>query len=758
MNTLIRRSLVLLCTLQLCFAVFAKPALAVFPIMAEDPLLGMAVADRLQHAFEADALPPELTIGLTPPYVVDKERFLSPFPLLGARQSATPYAASLLREMLGVDVAVTGRLRQDKQGYGLELYVASKGALKSYRYRAPRLVPERLLQKAQQDIALATGLRSKKHATLRLTLKSSYGTFVAGLVDLSIGNSVRAETQLRRAAASLRPEARFRAYADTLTAANENLPAIAGRAPLLAAFLELQKDPIDSKFVARVAKESKRPLLMLWAKLAAMQQQEPLPATSALDYPYARVNDLLAQAAEKSAPLPRLQRGFAALLAAHPKRLSVQIGGLLMAQLQQDVRLERHIAQHITTTWPAFAYSYERLSQAAFALDAPADAVAALQQATRLEPQNDLYWTNLGWAYYLQNDLKASQTASEQAVTLNPEEFIAWYNLGLVQAIYGATESAQTSYLQAIAIDLQDDGRIDAAAMDDLRVARQKHPQQAALSYALATVLEADGQLEKAAKNYQAYSKQGSGVWLEQAREKLAGLRGKAPNLRLSPSLRLGLGVNLRQVPFYLPGDQVRLRFEVTTPGDALPMPIGVTLHLKDAQGAVVAHVSRIETQPLPPNTVGLVIDRFFLNLPENIRAGTYTLVLTVSGRGEKVARKTLLHVGDLTSDTPWTRRLLGRGIFLRSLQTREVLNSLAQADPIFLADLLQELHLAATQEVNLPDILEGRFAGQKAQEVFGSSTQKDVINFLRYLLRAVPNTDGVFADLYARWAVEGTP
>ncbi|CAA9552986.1 MAG: hypothetical protein AVDCRST_MAG86-178 [uncultured Truepera sp.] len=749
----------------------AQPRLAVFPFVSDEPRLGVAVADRLTHAFTDPSIPPELALGLVPPLVLGEDTFISPLNLLGSRQTGSRYAATLLREVLSLETVVTGRVRYAGAGLELELFVAREEGTISLLFRAPEAFPDRLVRAAQAALAGATELTPDPNARLSLDLSSPYGTFVDGLVNLGSGLPEEASPLIQRAAAALSAEARWKRRASALEALLSERPAQAqARYPLLAAVVALNTEPLREASVARAFSRSELPLARLWEVLLSVREADAA-ARSGFDvlahgsdaYPFAAAEGLLyrlsrgeAERATTKAVRAELQE----LLQREPNALGISVVGLFVAQTLQDGVLEQVLAARLTRLAPAFAYPYERLSQRAFDQNDPNAAAVALRTATRLEPSSDLYWTNLGWAYYLLGVLGESENASEQALALNPNEHIARYNLGLVEVVTGRLGVALDTYAEAAARDLEADGLLDPAAAADLRDALTRYPEVPGVHYALATLLEAEGRGREAAEQYARYAERGRGALAAEAGERSRVLRAPPPPLRIAPAARVGLGPEALAFPDYLPGDVLYTRFELSTPGDELPSPQRITLRLRDASGEVVAESEATKRDPLPPNTVALEIEDAALTLPRALSAGRYQLSITARARGREGQVAVPIRVAARAPSL--VRQLLGRGVILRSLAAGLPLyapQDVAADDRVLLRTLIGELSQAAAAAAEtLPEPTRGRFAGQSGSALFSSSRSGDVRDFLGYLLQTAPGTDAAFAELYARWVLSGAP
>ncbi|WP_234553450.1 hypothetical protein [Thermus caliditerrae] len=126
-------------------------------------------------------------------------------------------------------------------------------------------------------------------------------------------------------------------------------------------------------------------------------------------------------------------------------------------------------ARALTQAFPELPSAWEEVSFAAFSEEKGEEARDALLKALRLRPDYWLYWTNLGWAYYLTGDLPRALLASERAVRLGPNA-TAYYNLGLFKAIYGDFLGAKAAYDRALRLD---EGEDFQEALKDLE-ARQE--------------------------------------------------------------------------------------------------------------------------------------------------------------------------------------------------------------------------------------------------------------------------------------------
>ncbi len=763
--SLLFRGLALICLLLGSWAA-AAPRVAVFPFNSRDPNLGLAVADRLTHALAVPSLPPELTLGLVPPYVLQDGRFISPLSLLGQDQTGSESAAALLREHLNVEVAVTGRVRLGDEGLELSLFVAQADSTRRFLFRAPETAPAQLVSQARAALTIYAGLPVDPDAPLSLDLSSPYGTFIGGLASLASGAAATALPRLEEAARVPGAEPRWERRAAALRAvlAGEPTP----QTPLLAGVVGLNAETFDARAIRRAFAPSPLPLARLWDALLAVQAgdtseaRQSLIALQALNYPYADIERVLFDLRDENA-VQNAEASLRGLLRTQPDALAVMVGGLFVAQTLGNGALETDIATRLTRRLPEFAYAYERLSQTAFDRNDPLAAAIALKTATRLEPGSSLYWTNLGWAYYLLGALDESEAASQRATELDDNDFIARYNLGLVQVVTGRLEVAVLTYEAATSRDLLGDNTLDPAATDDLRQALTRYPDEPGIRYVLALLYEMSGRLDAAATEYARYAATAQDDFAALAERQAEVLRAPPPPIEISRGARLGVGPEVLSLPNYVSGDLLYPQFEISTPGDEVSTPFEVHLRLRDAAGKILTEGVSTERTPLPPETVAIEITNTSLELPEALQSGRYGLEITVRSRGRE-ARVTLpLRVA--AGRVPLARRLLGRSITLRDAVSGQPLYSDQDAaaswtsDRALIGTLLGELERSASAAAEtLPEVGVGRFAGQTGDVLFDSSRPQDVRDFLGYLLAAAPGTDASFADLYANWALEGAP
>jgi tetratricopeptide (TPR) repeat protein len=77
------------------------------------------------------------------------------------------------------------------------------------------------------------------------------------------------------------------------------------------------------------------------------------------------------------------------------------------------------------------------------------DAIAALEKAATLDPQNPMILTNLGLAYRRANKAKEAIARLERALAINPEYTLALYGLGKAYEAQGQYTEALQAYRRA---------------------------------------------------------------------------------------------------------------------------------------------------------------------------------------------------------------------------------------------------------------------------------------------------------------------
>lgn len=744
------RLLAIATTLILALATCAAArTLVVYPFDSPDLLLGAAVADRVALALADDfeVIGPEVAPALLPP-ITALGGFLNPSAFLqdGLHDHT---GAALFRGALGADVVVTGEIRDQDDELVADLYLADRAGVDRLSVTAPGGDPGRLAELMASRLASRLGL-TRPPAQEPLDLSGRDG--VTARVVALLGGGF-----LQEAAALLEQEAgddpRLQGFAATVEAVLEDR--LEGD-PALAATLALSREPLDEprtvRYFERFAASSELPAATMWLAALHASVNDHEAATAAYEraaalYPYGLAGQgaYLAQRGDPTG-LDTLR----AMLDSGDLAALLVVGA---ATPETDPALEKEAWQRLTGVAPFFAYPFERLSFIAFDEGDALAAGEALAVAVELEPDSDLYWTNLGWAYYLLGLLEQSERASLRAVELSPGQYIASYNLGLVRVVTGRLEEGMSAYADALRLDPE----VDAAAVEDLEEALTRFPGRPEVHYALATLLESAGRRADAARHYLAFTESAAeGPFAQRAAQRAEALMAPPPPIEIEGGVRLSLGP-VGDVPPYHPGDPLQPSFEVYTPGEELPRLLNVTYGLTGPAGQVVDVEHTVE---VPPAAIGLVVDKLPFALPPDLAAGTYRLRVEVSASEERHAEAEA--VFEVAGEPDQLRQLLGRNIVLQSLEFGQPLYSATDLTRTGVLDarLLAELELAAeAAEETLPIATMGRFEGMSGGEVFLQSGSAEVRDFLGYVLGSgLTDASFVFVEAYAQWALEGAP
>lgn len=742
----------------------AQPeGLAVYPFASQDVRLGVAIAERiatvLSEALEAEAVyGPAVTPALVPPLVVE-DGFLSPLAYLSGSFESTDLSdangAALLRDTLGVGAALVGEVRFAEEGLELSLSLATPDGVRTYLLDAAEDEPGALAQEAVAVVAAALDV-AVSPMSLTIDLSGPYGDYIDAVTLLGGGFIGEAEEALERAleAEENTGDKTWRAVLEDIRATEEGET---GSDPALQAAVSLNLTPFDTesaeRYFGRLADATALPAAPLWAavlKLGGGDEAGAREAFERVDYPYGRAAAALYRAVHELEARAEVEslveaEGRGTLLAAS-----------LAAQALGEVELEKRLLERLGEMAPGFAYSFERRSFIAFDEDDPLAAAQALAVATRLEPDNDLYWTNLGWAYYLLGLFGESEEASLTAVELAPNAVIALYNLGLVRATTGRLDEAMEAYDQALALDPE----VDDEAVADLERALEERTADPALHFALATLLEAEGREERAEAQYERYLERGdASPRITEARARLDALRAPPPPINVSSTAALGLGRARFEAAPYHPGDRLYPSFELSTPGFELPDEVEVTLSLLE-EGTPIEGVSASQPVRIPDEAVALQVENVGLELPRDLPPGAYTLQVRVDADED---REATLQLGlEVAGEPTLLRGLLGRDIAMRSLSGSPLYTEglLGQGDEALLARLVAELRASAdAADETLPEVETGRFEGLGGGALFSESSEADVRDFLTFLLAGgSQDASFVFADAYAQWALDGAP
>ncbi len=759
---------VIICLVGLWLGVFAlaQPSLALYPFSSQETLVGFAVTERVASAVDGafEVYGPVETPVLVPPLTVDSG-FLNPLFFLSDNpqqlEVGTLGGAAVVRETLGVDVALTGDIGFVGGRLELDLYLATEDGTERYLVTAPEDNPGRLAARVVEILERRFEISTDPEFSVDIDLSGAYGEYVRALALTSGGFLSQAQEALDVALAAEEAEPTWRRLRQNITAVLEGRE---GRDLRLSAVIALSAPALSEQdvigYFERLAETTDAPLPQVWLGSLKASVNDRAGANDAFeraaDYPYglaARTlyrlsNDLEGGAAD-----------LESLLTSDVQ--SVLIAALLGAQQEELVELEKEVARQLIEVAPQLTYPYERLSFIAFDQGEPLEAAKALEVATELAPDSDLYWTNLGWSYYLLERLEPSEEASLRAVDLSPEQFIAWYNLGLVRVVTDRLDSAMEAYAQA----LSRDPGVDDEAIVDLENALDLYPDQEGVHYALARLYEAEGRDDDAETQYDFYLEQGdSDTFLREAEQRLEALRAPPPPIEIVAEGSLGLGAELLAATPFHPGDRIFPQFELSTPGFELPRNVVVGLTLLPGEEGEEINTLTQEVD-IPSNAVALTISEVGLDLPSDLAAGSYRLELSVSADEDREVTQS--YTFDVAGDPLLLRQLVSRDISLRDLETGaplyrpdDVLDP-EVSDETLVETLLGELqsNIDTAEEV-LPTIESGRFEGLSGGALFAESDAQDVRDFLTYLLQQgdTSNASFSFVDAYAQWAVEGAP
>jgi len=749
------------------FTAASAASLAVHPFESDDPLLGMAVSSELAASFGGIdvVIGPEVAAGAIPP-VMAGGGFIGLTRVIGADPMYGPAGPDLLRGGLGADVAVSGRVLVLDDSYRLELVVAGPDGVTNATVEEPHGRRDRLVALAARVVAKAFGGPVSPTPPASPPLDGAYATYMTALVYASGGLTDDAASLLAGVPSGELPERALRLEEDLAAAADlasaDELASTTRR--LRRALLSLGVDSFDADasygaFQA-ILNDTGLPVAGAWAAVLAASVGDYATAASDLrtvlasgSYPYGRALEASLSWArgDTDAALTGVDSvtdGAAALL-----------GASIVAQMAQDPARETAALNALTRAAPFLTYPFERLSFLAFDRDDALAAAEALLPAVELDPESDLYWTNLGWAYYLLGFLGRSEEASRRAVELDSNQYIARYNLGLVYSVTGRLAQAIEAYDRAIGID----PGVDDEAVKDLEKAVQDYPGAVAVHYSLGYLYDAEGRRDDARRQLRTFVRLAGAAgdypeFVAAARDRLVVLDAPPPPLEILGKVVPRLGVRGPEAGPFHPGDRVFPSFEVSTPGDQLPSKLNVTLTLTNSGGETAATASG--EIAVPSGAVGYVIDSLGIDVPEDAAAGTYTLAVAVDGiDGTHVEGSTTLEVEGLPDAL---RRLLSRGVVMTSLSTSAPLFSARDlaAPERLVPGLLEELASGAdAAEAALPTVERGRFAGLTGGELFRTSTAEDVQDYLAYVIASgVSDYRFVFVDGYAQWALDGAP
>jgi tetratricopeptide (TPR) repeat protein len=749
-----RRLLVLLIVLLAASATAAD--VIVHPFASQDPVVGVALAERVAAALGGvDVLGPEVAPTLVPPVVVPGG-FVNPLALLrGGSYDRT--AVVLMAGAVGVPVVVSGSVAFETDSVRLDLVAAVDGAVRSATVRAPGLDLDTLLRRATLVVATWAGARPLPPRPLDLRGPDADAARARALIGagylLEAWESLDGLVDPHPTDARLRDDLRH-----ALDATGAGDPALAAMASLGAS------DPaVATAAFARWRAAGGPPVADVWAGSWARSLEDADAAARAFSaaadaYPFGRA----ALAADRAAAGDDAGARQALLEIGDVADPAALLAGALAANALGDATAEDDFLAALGRAAPFMTYPFERRSFLAFDRDDALTAASVLVVAVDLDPTSDLYWTNLGWAWYLLGFVDRSEAASLRALELDPAQYIARYNLGLARVVTGRLPAALDDYREALRYDPD----VDSEAIADLVAAEQDHPRALGVPFALGFLLENAGEREAAATAYERYVRRASAAAagdadaerVPEARARVAVLRAPLPPIEITGSPRLTLGRRGPVVDEARPGDPLTVSFEVMTPGEALPRRLRLSVELLGSDGGVLAADEAVVD--VPTGAIGYVVDVLTLELPVDLPAGAYGMAVTATGDGIEARADRELAV-DGSADR--LRRLIGRGLVLTSLDNGQALigvRDLAFAAEAVWARLVEELRgSAALAEEAMPAATSGRFAGRSGGAVFEEATAADVQDFLDHLLDSGARySTFAFADAFAQWVLDGAP
>ncbi len=754
------------------------PTVLVHQFDSQDLLLGAALAAEVADALDevAVVIGPEVAPTAVPPFVVEGG-FINPLRVVDLGVMFGPGGADLLRGATGVDVAVTGYVEERDDRLSLFVSVASDGGLRTGELTADPGHPERLVTLAAALVGAVLDdaypddaphyVRPAALPTLTGGFAGPYGAYVRAVALAGAAMQEDALDALRQAAgAEGVPERAAQVLADleAVMEASPEPPADANSAVRRALFSMQRATPdvaLSRAAFATMADATGLASARAWEAALAASVNDRAGAETAYEQAAAYDYGLVARHAFLRSRGEDGDPASVAALVADPQGSSsaALLAAALNAELEGDEEGQVAALQALSRSSPFLAYPLEALSYVYFDRDDGRAAAEALAVAVELEPESDLYWTNLGWAYYLVGRLEQSEEASVRALELDGTQSVAAYNLGLVRVVTGRLEEAIAPYQQALRFDPD----VNDEAIEDLRNALTLYPDEPGVDYALGYLLEADGRRQEAREAYRRFvERAGEGLadFVADARDRLAELDKPLPPMEIAGAARLTLGARGPEAAPFHPGDEVHPTFELSTPGDELPTRVQVRAELRrqgEEGDPLVASEAAVQ---VPPGAVGFVVDDVALALPQDLASGSYQVdVSAVGGEGQTAETSVTFEVD---GEPQALRQLIGRNLTmtdLRSGQPLYTVGDLSRAGQL-IEVLMAELRYAAdAAEEALPTVETGRFQGMSGGELFTSSTAQDVQDFLDYVL-ASGSRDARFAfvDAYAQWALDGAP
>lgn len=736
------------------------PSVAVFPLTGLDPVASMVVAERLASMFESDAIGPDLAPLMTAP-IAAEGGFVNPAAALtpGTR---TPEGLRVFADALGVPTALSGSLERDGGAWTLTLLLEHDGRALRTQFTAAGDNPDTVTRAA--GLWLAGQLGRTLAAPRAIDLRGIDGLVGRARALVGAGFFLEANAILE---AEVGLDGIDRAWRAALQAAVAGaLDSPAGN-PAMTAMASLSSGDADrvSNALAAWVGAGAPPVSHVWQGVWSRSQGDQATASAALAqaasrYDYgtvARAADVAVYGDAQVAKL--LLRGVL-----DSDNAAALLVGSWVAGSLAEADLEDALLLALTRITPTARYPFERRSFIAFDRNDALTAAQALAVAVELEPDSDLYWTNLGWAWYLLGFLDRSEQASERALQIDASQVIARYNLGLVQVVTGRLPAALDTYATALRFD----PRVEPEAVVDLQDAERDYPQAVGIPFALAFLLEQANERAFAAAAYDRYLERAarypsdpgaSLAFLREAQMKVEKLRAPLPPIEIAAAPTLSLGRRGPAVEQARPGDPLTVTFEVTTEGETLPRTLEVSVVLR-AEVNAEALVEDQTTIDIPSGAIGYVIDTLQIELPVTLAAGTYALEVRARGDDMVAVREGALQVAGQSDDL---RRLVGRALVPTALDSGTALvtaRDLTLVPSVVWARWVAELQaLAELAEEALPAPTVGRFEGQSGGEIFRATQQQDVQDFVRFLLATgARQSTFALADAYAQWVLDGAP
>lgn len=736
---------ILILIIALILSLSFGQSLVVFPLDSQDISLGMAISDKITESF-SDSLEtygPEVASGLIPPIVV-QDGFFSitrRAPDLNSKGST-----NMLREITGADYVISGSVDFMANDIVANINLSTKDSVFSLEFTADDRDPAALLNSIVAVLSLRMGLPITVVDT-EINLSGDYGDYVDALMLVSYGELESAISVLENMNRSNR--------ADDLLAALE-----AVRVGLeydnnsLMAVMSLALEPVDEEislnYFEKFAAESSLPVVNLWLAVLSTSKEDDTKANDYFNnfefYPfgvatraaYARVQGMDYSSDEK---IVLAQNDTAALLAIASA-----------ASFAEDMATEKQALRRLTEILPDYIYPFERLSFIAFDEDDAISAAQALAVAVRLEPDSDLYWTNLGWSYYLLGILDKSETASLHAIELNPGAHIALFNLGLARTVTGRLADAIKAYNKAIA----EDPEVDDEAVHDLENAKALYPNQADIYYSLAYLYEQELRYDEAAVQYQLYldKKPSSSKFAKDAQERIEILLAPPAPFFISENVDIGLSLAGIEAGPYHAGELIYPSFELSTDGDELPRNVKYDIVLVGGENVLTGSVVDYS---IPANAIGYVIEDHAILISPDAWAGNYELRITISTDDGRQAISVTNF--EIVEGTKLLRQLISRDIIMYDVEDLAFYTTkdLNKSDEVLLELLVQEVYglIDLATEV-IPAIETGRYAGKTGAEFFTEISAIDMNDFLVYLLSTeASQSEFLFIDAFVQWALE---